>query len=59
MKDKAYYDLNIYISYSPVDASIFGVAFRYIDPWNFYAVEFRKGDTLGNITIYYHKIILP
>ena len=57
MKDKAYYDLNLYISYQPVDPSIFGVAFRYIDPWNFYAVEFRKGDTLGNYIIFYFHLL--
>ena len=56
LKDKAYYDLELFLSYHPADANIFGVAFRYLDPFNFYAVEFRKGDFLG-LTQGYKRIV--
>ena len=42
LKGRAYYDLELYFSFQGIDNQPFGVAFRYMDPFNYYAVEFRK-----------------
>lgn len=43
LNGKSYYDVNLFMSFSAVDNNNFGIAFRYIDAFNYYAVEFRRG----------------
>lgn len=46
LNGKAYYDVNLFMSFQAVDNNNFGIAFRYIDAFNYYAVEFRRGGWL-------------
>ena len=49
--------MTVFLSYQPADNNNFGVAFRYIDPFNYYAVEFRKNPNFIGGTKGYKRII--
>ena len=57
LQGRAYYDLTMFFTFKAADSSNFGVAFRYMDPFNYYAVEFRRNGAVLFGTPGYKRII--
>lgn len=57
LQGRSYYDVTLFATFKATDSHNFGIAFRYIDPFNYYAVEFRRNGALLFGTDGYKRII--